>query len=612
MGTLTVGDYAGGNHGINYSSGVFNVRGTVRASAGEIAGWILDTASGESRMYTGASGTDLLALDNLRQRITVGDGKALMTRLTTNIGGNLIGDVIIGIDGSGHNNPVYGAAGDVLMIRTVAGTTKFSVSDKLTFDGTDLTIVDGAISGGSISISSGKFSVDSSGNLIAKSISLGDAAYANSMILGGSSLHKIYVRSTAFGLYSDTTALEWYDSSLSTRRGYLTGGQLAQQSSSYDRGVQLGGDDNKQNYIAAYQESISGDGVKISAHKVSYNDICISAGGFIDLDAAEGIEISSKGSAPSSPSSKLYNLSGDLYWNGTVVGGSGDDSVRALAEAALKTHIDIGAGESNDNNSGGVAIQNITLDEHGHVLDVTSYDMDAEHYTETETNSLLALKANLSGAAFSGAVTGTSVALSSAFASNGAGLGTWGINFIAGSTGWIQGNCLFSGNPKSNGNGTYSCGESGAKWSVLYAVSTTINGSDENIKTDIENATYGLDFVNQLRPVTYKFIETEGRSGIRDHHGFIGQEVEALLGDDAAAMALWTNSLIPASDARPATYVKNDEGEDVLLDDPTPAVEEHYEQGLRYSQFIPILTKALQELSSKLDDAEARLAALEA
>jgi hypothetical protein len=311
----------------------------------------------------------------------------------------------------------------------------------------------------------------------------------------------------------------------------------------------------------------------------------------------------------------LYSLSGNLYWNGTELGsgaGGGDDSVRALAEAALVTHIGIDASPSSDSNSGGQAIQNITLDEHGHVVDIGIYDLDIEYWTKTQTNSLLALKADLTGAAFSGAVTGTSWAGSGAFASNGATLNQWSIPFIVGSTGWIQGNTLFSGNPKSNGNGTYSCGESGAKWSVLYAVSTTINGSDENIKTDIENATYGLDFVNQLRPVTYKFIETEGRSGIRNHHGFIGQEIEALLGDDAADMALWTNSLIPASDARPATYVKNDEGEDVLLDDPMPAVEEHYEQGLRYSQFVPILTKALQELSSKLDDAESRLAALEA
>jgi hypothetical protein len=163
-----------------------------------------------------------------------------------------------------------------------------------------------------------------------------------------------------------------------------------------------------------------------------------------------------------------------------------------------------------------------------------------------------------------------------------------------------------------SGAGSGSCGESNSRWTVVFAQSGTINTSDQNEKTDIVDATYGLDFVNQLRPITYKFIETGDHAGVRDHHGFIAQEVEMLLGADADRMGLWTDSLIPAEEARDEIYVKNEDGDDVLLHEAMPASDEYYRQGLRYSEFIPILTKALQELSSKLDDAESRLAALEA
>jgi hypothetical protein len=126
--------------------------------------------------------------------------------------------------------------------------------------------------------------------------------------------------------------------------------------------------------------------------------------------------------------------------------------------------------------------------------------------------------------------------------------------------------------------------------------------SDVNLKTDIQDATYGLDFVKGLRPRTFKWKEAtdsetrEVRAGIRLHHGFIAQEVEALLGDDAGSMGLWNNGYTPE-------YVPpvSDDPDDPVME----TVPESYNPGLRYLEFIPILVKAVQEL-------EARLAALEA
>jgi hypothetical protein len=133
----------------------------------------------------------------------------------------------------------------------------------------------------------------------------------------------------------------------------------------------------------------------------------------------------------------------------------------------------------------------------------------------------------------------------------------------------------------------------------VYTHDGGVHVSDVAEKTDVADAVLGLAFVNAVRPVTYKWIATESRPGARTHHGFIAQEIAAVLGDDADNTALWCNAHQPA-----------------VTDDDAPegsvSVEESYTQSLRYTEFIPILTKAIQDLSTKLEAAESRIAALEA
>jgi len=143
----------------------------------------------------------------------------------------------------------------------------------------------------------------------------------------------------------------------------------------------------------------------------------------------------------------------------------------------------------------------------------------------------------------------------------------------------------------------YSLGYNGVRWSELYCSNGTINTSDENEKTDIVDSDLGLEFIKALRPVKYKWIETEGRAGVRAHYGLLGQEVETALGDAASDTAIWTNALI---EARPE--MAGDPERNVPH---VAAVEEHYEQGLRYTELISPMIKAIQELT-------ARVAALEA
>jgi hypothetical protein len=139
-----------------------------------------------------------------------------------------------------------------------------------------------------------------------------------------------------------------------------------------------------------------------------------------------------------------------------------------------------------------------------------------------------------------------------------------------------------------------SLGLSSNRYTAVWAVNGTIQTSDAREKKDIIDSDLGLDFITKLRPVSYKWkvgqnIETtettineEGneitkstitpRLGIRTHYGLIAQEVEALL------------------DGKDFGGFIHDEETDI--------------KGLRYDQFVPLLIKAIQELSSKIETLE--------
>lgn len=54
---------------------------------------------------------------------------------------------------------------------------------------------------------------------------------------------------------------------------------------------------------------------------------------------------------------------------------------------------------------------------------------------------------------------------------------------------------------------SYSCGQSGNRWSEIWAANGTIQTSDRRQKTDITESTLWLDFISKLNPVSYKWIE---------------------------------------------------------------------------------------------------------
>ena len=129
--------------------------------------------------------------------------------------------------------------------------------------------------------------------------------------------------------------------------------------------------------------------------------------------------------------------------------------------------------------------------------------------------------------------------------------------------------------------------------------------SDQRDKTDFNDLDIGLDFVNALKPLTYKWDKRSkyGDKNADDYDlnsqtpdgthkedwldiGFKAQEVEALEKSAGYKIADKTNLV-------------------------TKLTKDGKQYGIQYEKFVPILVKAIQELSAKNDALEARITALE-
>jgi hypothetical protein len=104
--------------------------------------------------------------------------------------------------------------------------------------------------------------------------------------------------------------------------------------------------------------------------------------------------------------------------------------------------------------------------------------------------------------------------------------------------------------------------------------------SDARDKTEFAPVPHGLDFVNQLNPVAFRFRvsrESDEAHGNK-RYGFKAQDILALEGDDP-----------------------------VIIDNEVPEKLKYQGEAL-----VPVLVNAIKELKAELDEAKARIAALEA
>jgi hypothetical protein len=118
----------------------------------------------------------------------------------------------------------------------------------------------------------------------------------------------------------------------------------------------------------------------------------------------------------------------------------------------------------------------------------------------------------------------------------------------------------------------------------LRCQDTTISAvSDARDKTDIQPIPVGLDFINDIRPVNFEWNMRDGGQVGNRQGGFIAQEVLAV--EEKYNTRNWLKMV-------------NDENPDQLVLGP--------------AALIPIMVKALQELSEQVEELKAKVAELEA
>ncbi len=104
--------------------------------------------------------------------------------------------------------------------------------------------------------------------------------------------------------------------------------------------------------------------------------------------------------------------------------------------------------------------------------------------------------------------------------------------------------------------------------------------SDRRLKTDIRNATVGLNAILQLRPKQYRYIASTPYNFPKgEQEGFIAQELEEVL-PGLVEDLVFPKSLDPKDMAASGT--------------------ETY-KGINYTGLIPVITKAIQELNDKIE-----------
>ena len=128
----------------------------------------------------------------------------------------------------------------------------------------------------------------------------------------------------------------------------------------------------------------------------------------------------------------------------------------------------------------------------------------------------------------------------------------------------VQGGTLQPGS-----NNTQNLGTTSLRWSVLYT-SNAVNVSDETLKTDIQDCDLGIDFINTLKPKSFKMkdLQEEHDDYNKKHYGLIAQDLK---------------------DGKLKDSVYGDKDGDY---------------GLAYNDLVAPLIKAVQELSAKVEALE--------
>ena len=138
------------------------------------------------------------------------------------------------------------------------------------------------------------------------------------------------------------------------------------------------------------------------------------------------------------------------------------------------------------------------------------------------------------------------------------------------------GGTFYAGTIKPIADNTYDIGGAINRWDDIFATNTTISASDLRQKENINDTKLGLDFIKDLRPVSYDWKDKRENKINQTHYGLIAQEV---------IESLKKHGIDSIEDFGGISH------------DGDP---EHF-YGARYGEFVPILIKAVQELKTEID-----------
>ena len=127
-------------------------------------------------------------------------------------------------------------------------------------------------------------------------------------------------------------------------------------------------------------------------------------------------------------------------------------------------------------------------------------------------------------------------------------------------------------------NGNLGFPTSNSRWKNIYLQNSPNVSSDERKKENIEDLIYGLDYIKSLEPKSFKMKDREDEA---INFGFIAQD-------------LYTTPPEPNIDIALVEYTEDSD-----------------DYGVRYTELIAPLVKAVQELSAKNDELQSRIEELE-
>jgi hypothetical protein len=130
-------------------------------------------------------------------------------------------------------------------------------------------------------------------------------------------------------------------------------------------------------------------------------------------------------------------------------------------------------------------------------------------------------------------------------------------------------------------------GQTARRWTVVFATNGVIQTSDANDKKDMQPLTYGLEKIKNLRPISFQW-KNDNIDKSSTHLGFIAQEVQHVLPE----------------------IVVNHEWKEIP-NSPERVWEKTDKLGMKYTEIIPVLVKAIQEQQTQIEELKAKIEKLE-